>query len=185
MLESVHSVRSASSVRIHTENTIKRSARHIHPESGAIELRSQPNHILLVLHSYLQISQVEVNVLKSRGPITLFLFVHNNNNNIRSYIIIYKYQNGFINKRLFISSTQHVLPTPNGHCILKLVFLFVSNSILPTIHLQVIINFQNNLQCIIDVKNKTLFNFYYYDNSAYFLFLIYNILQYDVPNFKY
>lgn len=61
MLESVHRVRPAAGVRLHTENAIERSARHFHTEPSAIEFRRQPYHLLFVFHAHLQISQVEVN----------------------------------------------------------------------------------------------------------------------------
>lgn len=61
VLESVHRVRPAAGVRLHTENAIERSARHFHTEPSAVEFRRQPYHLLFVFHAHLQISQVEVN----------------------------------------------------------------------------------------------------------------------------
>lgn len=60
MLESVHRVRPAAGVRLHTENAIERSARYFHTEPSAVKFRRQPYHLLFVFHAHLQISQVEV-----------------------------------------------------------------------------------------------------------------------------
>lgn len=85
VLEPVHSVRPATSVRLHTENAIERGSRNIHTEPGAAEFCRQPHHILLVLHSYLQISQVQsitwytiINYISTTIIIIIILIYHVN-----------------------------------------------------------------------------------------------------------